>query len=56
MATPESLWDSFIEVKPDDVPETVKKVMENWTYKPGYPLLSLTQNGADVTISQVSTR
>ena len=56
VANPEILWDSFEESKPDDVPDTVKTVMDNWTYKPGYPLLSLTQNGINITISQVSTR
>ncbi|KAJ3664942.1 hypothetical protein Zmor_000473 [Zophobas morio] len=52
VANPEILWDSFEESKPDDVPDTVKTVMDNWTYKPGYPLLSLTQNGINITISQ----
>ncbi|XP_063909001.1 membrane alanyl aminopeptidase-like [Zophobas morio] len=52
VATPDELWSSFEDFKPKDVPDKLTVVMDNWTKKAGYPLLSLTQNEANITVTQ----
>ena len=56
MATPDQLWSSFEDFKPEDMPDNVTVVMDNWTKKAGYPVLSLTQDGVNITVIQVSIR
>ncbi|XP_063909880.1 membrane alanyl aminopeptidase-like [Zophobas morio] len=52
VATPDQLWSSFEDFKPEDMPDNVTVVMDNWTKKAGYPVLSLTQDGVNITVIQ----
>ncbi|KAJ3664935.1 hypothetical protein Zmor_000467 [Zophobas morio] len=52
VATPDQLWSSFEDFKPEDMPDNVTVVMDNWTKKAGYPVLSLTQDGVNITVTQ----
>jgi hypothetical protein len=36
-----------------DLPVSLSKVMENWTYKPGYPVLQVKRDSDNVVVSQV---
>ena len=54
VGTPDILWESFEAYTPE-IPATMVEIMSNWTYKSGYPLLTVTASGDDVTISQVPT-
>lgn len=62
------LFSEYESVEPDDVwialsssvlesvsflPDNLTTVMENWITQPGYPILYVSVNGNDVTISQV---
>jgi aminopeptidase N len=35
-----------------DLPVSLSKVMENWTYKPGYPVLQVKRDSDNVVVSQ----
>lgn len=55
-AEPEDLWLSLNDRVLESVsylPADFTTVMENWVKKSGYPILSVTVNGKEVTISQV---
>lgn len=47
-ATTEDLWQSLEEVSR----KPVKKIMDNWTKKAGYPLLTVEEKGKDFVLSQ----
>ncbi|RZC41831.1 aminopeptidase N-like protein [Asbolus verrucosus] len=56
-ANPTILWNSFEKYaeqlpQPQKLPDKMTVVMENWTNKSGYPLLTVNSNGSDVIISQ----
>ncbi len=47
-ASTNDLWDAFEKVSG----KPVKRIMTNWTRKPGYPLITLKQNEKNIEISQ----
>ena len=53
-ATAQQLWQAFS----DTTGEDVSAWMQPWTYRPGYPVVTVTlggDSGRDVLVSQVST-
>ncbi len=47
-ASTNDLWDAFEKTSG----KPVKSIMTNWTRKPGYPLITLKQNGEDIELFQ----
>lgn len=50
-----TLWKSFDSVAPDDFPASIENIMDNWTVKNGYPVVTVsTVNATHVKLTQVS--
>lgn len=50
--TPADLWRALTE-STTVLPTSVSVIMDNWTYKAGYPVLQVKRNGDDVVVTQV---